>query len=130
MELLAGPEASRDQKRVHGRSVLEGVVRQNRETSLGLDGPKGVCDQERVELRIEPPGHGKHAVRCGEVHDLRVFEDIDSESKPGYSRVFRHGVLRLDLSLPKSMMPPAASGSKLLSDPEFHQQERVVERGL
>jgi hypothetical protein len=103
VELLAGPEASRNQEGVHGGSVLERVVWQDREARLGLHGTEGVGDQEGVELRIESSGHGKDSVGRGEIDDLGVLENVDAEAKSGRVRLLRHGVLRLDCPIRKFM---------------------------
>ena len=81
--LLAGAEPARDQEGVHGGVVGEAVVRQHREAGLRLDRSGRVGDQEGVELGVEAPRHGEHAVGRGEVDDLGVLEDVDPEPEPG-----------------------------------------------
>src|SRR5205814_8980583 len=77
--------------------------RQHGEARLGLHGTERVGDQEGVELRIESPRHGKDPVRSGEIDDLGVLEDVDTESKTGRLRLLRHGVLRRNGPAGKSM---------------------------
>src|SRR5205807_8359532 len=58
------------------------------EPRLGLDGPESFGDEEDVEFRVITACHGKDPVRCGEVYDFRVLEDIDPEAEPSLS--WRH----------------------------------------
>ena len=93
MHLLPRSEAARDQERIHGRFVLEAVVRQDRQAGLRLHGSCGVRDQKGIEFGIEAACDGEDAVGRRKIDDLGVLEDIDAESESGNAWA-RHGLLR------------------------------------
>src|SRR5215210_123655 len=83
VHLLPGAESARDQERVHGGRVRESVVGQDGEPCLGLHGTHRVRYVEGIQLGVVPFGHGEDSVGSGEVHDLRILENVDAQSKAG-----------------------------------------------
>src|SRR5665213_599883 len=81
VDLLAGPEAARDQERIHCGTVRERVVRHNREAGLRLHRAHRICDQKGVKLGVKAARYREHAIGCREVDNLGVLEDVDPKSE-------------------------------------------------
>ena len=102
------PKPPGNQESIHGRLVVEAVIRQDGQTGLRLHGTCGVGDQKGIELGIEPARNGKDAVGRREIDDLGVLEDVDAESESGEC------VVR-DMALVRYASWPAVTNGKSMS---------------
>src|ERR1043166_5631060 len=88
VDLRPRAESPGNQESVHVRALAEGIARQHGEARLRGHRAQRLGDEEGVELRIEAPRDGEHAVGRGEVDDLELLADINAEAK---ARLFRKG---------------------------------------